>query len=150
MEDVGMAVTLDIGSKNKTHPPEKEMVGKRLAYWALNKTYGIHAIAYRGPEYKSMSIKDGKTNLKFDFASGGFSTFGKELTGFEVAGEDKIFYRANAEIGTEHGTWESIVRVWSERVPNLIAVRYGFTNYVDGALYNTQGLPASSFRTDDW
>jgi len=31
-----------------------------------------------------------------------------------------------------------------------VAVRYGFSNYVDGALYNTEGLPASSFRTDNW
>ncbi len=150
VQNVGMVVTLDIGSKDKIHPSEKETVGKRLAYWALNQTYGIGAIHCRGPEYSTMSVEDGKVNLKFDYAPGGLSSFGKELAGFEVAGEDKVFHRARAIIDLEEGTWESIVQVWSDQEPNPVAVRYGFSNYVDGALYNTQGLPASPFRTDDW
>jgi sialate O-acetylesterase len=149
IENVGMAVTLDVGSKDKIHPPEKEIVGKRLAYWALNKTYGITSISCRGPEYKSMEIKEGKINLKFEYAPGGLSTFGKKLTGFEVAGSDQVYYKAKAMIETEKG-WEGVVHVWSEKVPHPVAVRYGFTNYIDGSLYNTQGLPASSFRTDNW
>ncbi len=148
--NVGMVVTLDIGSKDKIHPPEKETVGKRLAYWALNKTYGVSSIACRGPEFKSLNVVEGKANLKFDFVPGGLSTFGKELNGFEVAGKDRKFYSAEAEIGTEHGTWEPMISVWSDQVEDPVAVRYGFTNYVNGTLYNIQGLPASSFRTDDW
>lgn len=153
MKDVantGMAVILDIGSKDKIHPPEKGLVGRRLAYWALNKTYGVNSITCRGPEYRSMKVKEGNVILKFDYANGGLSTFGKDLTGFEVAGENKIFYKANAVIEIEKGTWESVIRVWSEKVPHPVAVRYGFTNYIEGSLYNIQGLPASSFRTDDW
>ena len=148
--NTGMAVALDVGSKDKIHPPEKELVGRRLAYWALNKTYGITSITCRGPEFRSMEVKDGKVNIKFDYAIGGLSTFGKDLNGFEVSGEDKVFYKANAVIGIETGTWESIIIVWSHQVPYPVAVRYGFANYVEGALYNSQGLPSSSFRTDDW
>lgn len=149
-ENVGMVVTLDLGSKEKIHPSEKEQVGKRLAYWALNKTYGIASIACRGPEMSSMEVKEGKVNLKFNYSPGGLSSFGKDLTGFEVAGNDKIFQEANAVIEIEEGTWESIIRIWSEKVTHPVAVRYGFKNYIDGSLYNTQGLPASSFRSDNW
>jgi sialate O-acetylesterase len=63
----------------------------------------------------------------------------------EIAGEDKIFYQANAKIQSD-GT----VDVWSDKVPNPVAVRYAWKDYVKGELFNTAGLPASSFRTDDW
>jgi sialate O-acetylesterase len=149
MDHVGMAVTLDLGSKEKIHPPEKELVGKRLAYWALNRTYGIESLACRGPELSSMEITGNTAHLKFDHAPGGLSTFGRELSGFEVAGADRNFHKAKAVIETETG-WEGVVRVWSDEVPHPVAVRYGFTNYIEGSLFNTQGLPASSFRTDDW
>lgn len=149
VDHVGMAVTLDLGSYEKIHPPEKELVGKRLAYWALNKTYGIESLACRGSELRSMEVEGNMAKLQFDHAPGGLSTFGRELTGFEVAGEDRNFYKAKADILTESG-WEGDVRVWSDEVSRPVAVRYGFTNYIEGSLYNTQGLPASSFRTDDW
>jgi len=33
-------------------------------------------------------------------------------------------------------------------VKEPMAVRYAYKDYVKGDLYNTEGLPASSFRTD--
>lgn len=150
LRNVGMAVTLDIGSKDKIHPSEKETVGKRLAYWAINQTYGFESIACRGPEFSSMFIEEGRANLRFDYSPGGLTSFDQELTGFEISGEDKIFHKANAVITMEKGVWKGIVKVWSDKVTKPVAVRYGFENYIQGTLYNTQGLPASSFRTDDW
>ncbi|MEJ7658260.1 MAG: hypothetical protein WKG07_00855 [Hymenobacter sp.] len=38
----------------------------------------------------------------------------------------------------------------SEQVVAPVAVRYAFKEFVVGDLFNNDGLPASSFRTDDW
>lgn len=149
MGNIGMAVTLDVGEPDIIHPARKQVIGERLAYWALSRDYGFKAFESRGPEFKAMNVKDGRATLTFDYAPNGLSFYGKQPTGFEVAGEDRIFHPAQAKIVPAFWGNEGI-EVWSESVPNPVAVRYGFTNYVDGSLYNTAGLPASSFRTDDW
>ena len=83
----------------------------------------------------------------FDHCDGGLTSFGKPLTGFEIAGEDKVFYPAEVLINSNRA---GSITVWSDSVKNPISVRYGFKSWVEGSLYNTQGLPASSFRTDEW
>lgn len=145
----GMAVTLDVGERQVIHPARKEVVANRLAYWALNRDYGHQAFGCRGPEFRSMEVVDGRARLKFDYAPNGLSFFGREPSGFEIAGEDRIFHPARARIVPAFWGNEGL-EVWSDEVPDPVAVRYGYTNYVDGSLYNTEGLPASSFRTDDW
>ena len=127
----------------------KEVVGQRLAYWALNRDYGHPAFGCRGPEFRSMEVVEGRARLKFDYAPNGLSFFGKEPSGFEIAGEDRVFHPAQARIVPAFWGNEGL-EVWSDEVPEPVAVRYGYTNYVDGSLYNTEGLPASSFRTDNW
>ena len=74
---------------------------------------------------------------------------GKQPLGFEIAGEDKVFYPAKVRITPAFWGNEGL-EVWSTEVAKPVAVRYGFSNYVDGALYNTEALPASAFRTDNW
>lgn len=142
--NTGMAVTLDIGEQECIHPAEKQKVGERLALWALAKDYGFESIQYCGPVYKSMTVKDHKVALQFDYAPNGVFNFGKELNDFEVAGNDKIFHKAEAKI------IKGELMVWSDKVKKPVAVRYGWSAWVDGSLYNTAGLPASSFRTDNW
>lgn len=142
--NTGMAVLMDIGEYDCIHPAEKYQVGKRLAYWALAKTYGIEALAFSGPVLKEKIVKENKVLLFFDYAENGFSSFGKELRGFNVAGEDKKFYPAKAVIHSNR------VEVWSDEVKNPVAVRYCWENFEIGTLFNTAGLPASSFRTDNW
>jgi len=145
-ENTGMAVTLDIGACNRIHPREKEKVGERLAYWALSKTYGIEGIACSGPVYKNMErTGNGKIKLTFDHAINGLASFGKKLKGFEIAGKDRIFHSASARINRD-----KTLSVWSKQVENPVAVRYGFTNCPEATLFNVSGLPASSFRTDNW
>jgi sialate O-acetylesterase len=141
----GMAVTLDIGTRHSIHPPYKEKVGKRLAYWALAKTYGIKGIDYSGPVYKSMTTKKGKVYLHFTHAQMGLTSFGDSLSHFIIAGADKKFYPAKARI-----IGRKRVVVWSKQVPHPAAVRYGWKNWLVGRLFDTYGLPASSFRTDNW
>ena len=63
--NTGMAVTMDIGDLNDIHPKNKQEVGRRLALWALAKTYGKTDIVYSGPIYKSMQIEGDKIRLQF-------------------------------------------------------------------------------------
>ena len=149
-ENTGMAVTLDIGSEKTIHPPEKILVGKRLAYWALVKDYNLGGISFSGPIYKSLKINGNKVIVNFDYAQNGITSYNKAIVGFEIAGEDKIFYPANAKVIRGYGSNRSKLEVSSDSVKKPVAVRYGWKNYLKGNLYNTQGLPASSFRSDNW
>ena len=140
----GMVVTMDVGAENFIHPPDKTTISKRLAWLAMAKTYGMTGIACESPVYKSMEVEKDMVKISFDHADNGFSSFGKTLSGFEIAGNDKIFYPATARISGK------LVIVKSEQVKNPVAVRYAFSDWVEGTLFNTEGLPASPFRTDNW
>lgn len=140
----GIAITMDIGAKDYIHPPKKKEVADRLLYNALNQTYDYKTIDYASPMFESMEIKDGGLNLKFKNAKNGIYAY-NDLEGFEIAGDDKIFYPANAKIVDR-----KTILVSSDKVPSPVAVRYAFDNWVEGTLYNTNLLPASSFRTDNW
>jgi sialate O-acetylesterase len=153
VENTGMAVTLDIGSTITNHPPEKLLIGKRLAYWALAKNYGFNGLPHSGPVYESMKVKNNKVYVNFKFAKNGVTSYGKPLIGFEIAGEDKIFYSADASIDPHWSAgWEnrSVLTLSNKNVPNPLYIRYGWKNYIEGALYNVEGLPASSFRSYDF
>jgi len=140
----GIAITMDIGDDYCIHPPKKEEVADRLLFNALNKTYGYKTVDYAAPIYESLEANDSLITLKFKNAETGLFAY-DELEGFEIAGADRVFYPAQAEIvdGEE-------VLVISEMVSNPVAVRYAWRNWIIGTLYNTSLLPASSFRTDDW
>jgi len=146
VENTGMVVTADIGDCECIHPADKTTVGRRLAYWALAETYGFEGIAYRSPVYKSMEpAEDGKVKISFDHAPAGLTSFGKPLSGFEIAGGDRFFYPAEVVINRDR-----TVTVWSKYVPHPVTVRYAFGDCVEGTLFNIAGLPASPFRTDRW
>jgi sialate O-acetylesterase len=148
VQSTGMVVTLDLGEKNNIHPSKKEMVGKRLANWALAKTYNLKGIAYTGPVYKQIQITEkGRAIIEFEFAPLGLTSFGNPLIGFEIAGEDRVFYPASATINNDKA---GFITVWSDEVSKPVSVRYAFKSWAEGNLYNTQGIPASPFRTDDW
>ena len=142
--NTGMAVSLDVGDENSIHPPRKFILGKRLAYWALNKDYGLSTVEFSGPVFNSLEIKENKVLLKFDYAKSGLYCPDEEINNFELASEDRVFYPANAKI------MRNQLEVQSDNVKNPVHVRYGWKNYLNGNLYNTKGLPASSFRSDSW
>ncbi|HEY3322325.1 MAG TPA: sialate O-acetylesterase [Planctomycetota bacterium] len=141
--NTGMANTMDIGNVKNIHPTNKQEVGRRLALWALAKTYGKPQAVLCGPLYKSCKIDGNKVRISFDFVGGGLtSRDGKPLTFFTIAGEDKNFVEAKAEIEGE------TVVVSSDKVAKPVAVRFGWTEIAEPNLANKEGLPASPFRTE--
>ena len=144
--NTGMVTTLDVGDLNIIHPSEKEIVGKRLALWALGQTYGIKGFRYTTPTYHSMEIKDNRIYIKIDNSPGGVYPVGVSLKGFEIAGPDKVFYTAYAEIDEKNKK----LYVTSPQVKKPQAVRYAFKNYSQASVYSVYGIPLAPFRTDDW
>lgn len=144
INNTGMAVTADIGNISDIHPRNKQLVGQRLALWALAKTYNRNDIVYSGPLYKTMRIEGDRIRLIFDQVGSGLMSLGGPLTEFTIAGDDENFVPAQAEI--ENNT----IVVSSHLVNNPAAVRYAWSNTAVGNLYNLDMLPASPFRTDAW
>ncbi|RNI31642.1 sialate O-acetylesterase [Rufibacter latericius] len=140
----GMAVISDVGDTVDIHPRNKLDVGKRLASWALNKTYGKKEVAFSGPVYRDMKVEGNKIRLSFDHADQGLVAKGKELTHFEIAGEDQKFVPAKAKIDGK------TIVVSAKEVKKPVAVRMGWNNTAVPNLFNKAGLPASTFRTDNW
>lgn len=139
-----MAVLMDIGEENMIHPSKKKQGGERLAYLALAKTYGIKGFSATSPLYESITIEKNEAVVKFKDVPNGLTSFSRELSLFEIAGADKKFYPAKAVIKG------SSINVSSEQVKNPVAVRYAFKDFIVGDLFGNEGLPVSSFRTDDW
>ena len=142
--NTGMAVTTDWGDSLDIHPRNKQIVGERLALWALAKDYGQKDIVYSGPIYKSMKIEGDKIILTFDYAEKGLEARDGELTEFTIAGEDQEFVPAKAVIEG------SKVIVTAEGIKDPKAVRFAWKKIPEPNLYNKAGLPASPFRTDQW
>jgi sialate O-acetylesterase len=140
----GMAVITDLVDRvSDIHPTRKKEVGQRLALWALAKTYGFSDTIYSGPLYSSSEFQGDHAILHFtQVGSGLASRDGKPLTDFTVAGEDGIFHPATAEIDKD------TVVLTSENVLSLRFARFGWSEIATPNFMNTEGLPASPFRTD--
>lgn len=127
------------------HARKKKEIGERLAFMAANRTYGISGIPSTYPSYKSVSLQGDKAVISFNNADAGLNP-NMELPGFEVAGEDRVFYPAHA---TED--WNAhTVTVSSDKVNDIKAVRYCFKNFAIGKVKDMYGMPLIPFRTDNW
>lgn len=142
----GMAVTTDVGNPNDIHPTNKQDVAHRLATNALRLDYG-QQIPYASPMYDQMQVDGSKAIISFKNADNGLTIKDRYgyLKGFEIAGEDKVFHYAKAEIQGNK------VLVASHAVSKPVAVRYAWSDAPEDAnLYSADGFPASAFRTDSW
>jgi sialate O-acetylesterase len=140
----GMAVTLDVGNPVNIHPANKRAVGERLARWALANTYG-KKVAFWSPVVAGVKKRAGTIELRFDHAPGGLVLIGgMRGNNFQIAGEDRIF--RPAEVTVKGAT----LIVSHPDIADPAAVRYAWSDTPDATLFNTDGLPASSFRTDHW
>jgi sialate O-acetylesterase len=143
----GEAVIIDIGEADDIHPRNKKDVGIRLALAALHLEYGKQ-IPYSGPEFKEMKIEGNRVVLSFEHVYQGLVANNDKyghVRGFTIAGADKKFRWAKGYIQDNN------VILYNEEVPNPVAIRYAWADNPDDAnLYNSAGLPASPFRTDQW
>jgi sialate O-acetylesterase len=140
----GMAITLDIGDSADIHPKNKQDVGKRLSFWALETVYGRKVAAGSGPLPAGSKVENSSLRIFLKHADGLKTRDGGEPRGFLIAGSDRVWKKAVGRIeGTE-------VVVSSPEVAAPVAVRYAWAENPDCNLVNGAGLPATSFRTDDW
>ena len=143
-QNCGMAVLMDVGMDFGIHPRKKYQAGMRLALLALDKTYGVEGLTSESAYYDKMEIKGDTAVISFkraDMWIYGAKGYKSDL--FEIAGEDRIFHPAKAWIE------RSKVYVKCDSVKTPVAVRYAFKDWADGDLF-CDGLPISSFRTDNW
>lgn len=126
------------------HPRNKRDVGKRLAFWALNQTYGLKDVACENMRFRDMEIKEGKAWLSFDNTFGGFGR-AFDIQGFEICGPDRVFRPAQV-----HFEGNTRLIVFLPDIPDPVAVRYCFRDFQIGNVVNTRGLPLVPFRTDDF
>lgn len=133
------------------HPAQKQKVGERLAYLALNKTYGFDKVICESPSFKDMQVKGDTVMLHLDNEFGAISRF-EGIEGFEVAGADRVFHPAKASHFWQPGNnyWDECIIILSPEVKQPVAVRYCFRNFQLGNLANAGGLPLFPFRTDNW
>ena len=133
------------------HPAQKKPVGQRLAYLALNKTYGLTAVGCMSPSFKDMRVTGDIVDIHLANDLGAISRF-EDIQGFELAGEDRVFHPAKAEHFWQPGGgyWDETIRLTSPEVKKPVAIRYCFKNFQIGNLKNAAGLPLFPFRTDNW
>ena len=136
---------------SQIHPTQKQQVGERLAYTALNRDYGFEGILYQSSTYKDMLVKDGAVYIHLDNNYHTDAPF-EDIQGFEIAGEDKVFYPATAQHFWQEGGgyWDEALKLTSDQVKNPVAVRYCFKNFQIGNVKNAGNLPLFPFRTDNW
>ncbi len=137
--------------KEQIHPAQKQKVGERLAFLALNKTYGMTSVIGEGMTFKEMKIVGDTIKVHFGNTFGAYNRF-EDIKGFEIAGEDKVFHPATAHHFWQPGndTWNECIIVVSPEVKKPVALRYCFKNFQLGNMANAGGLPLFPFRTDNW
>ncbi|MDO4158938.1 MAG: sialate O-acetylesterase [Prevotellaceae bacterium] len=140
----GMAVLMDAGLEYGIHPRKKNIAGQRLALLALDNTYGIKGLTSKSAYFKEVTFKNDTAVVAFERANMWiYGSNGYKSDLFEIAGEDRVFHSAKAWIE------RSKIYVKSDSVTKPVAVRYAFHDWADGDLF-CDGLPISSFRSDDW
>ena len=138
-----MVVTYDVDDTLDVHPGNKQPVGERLALAARAVAYG-DKVEYSGPIYESMKVDGNKIVLTFTHGAKSLVAKNGDLKDFTIAGDDKNFVPAKAEIK------KNTVIVTAVGVDKPVAVRAGWRLCPQMNLYNNENLPASPFRTDDW
>ena len=139
-----MAVLMDTGIKDVIHPRKKRVAGERLAILALSNTYDVKGLP-EFAKYKEVAFQNDTAVVAFDRSKEWvYFENGSTSSNFEVAGADRKFHPATK-------VWVSRNRVYviSDKVKKPVAVRYAFKDWAIGDLMH-DGLPVSSFRTDNW
>jgi sialate O-acetylesterase len=152
----GLMVSFDLNSDANIHPQHKAPVGERSARWALAEVYGMRdrngrdPIEWHGPVFRSFEPGEGRLKVLFEEKGAqGLRLDKADARGFYLAGKDRVFHHAEARVIESRGK-EPAIEVWSDEVPEPVAVRYAFSNLPLGSLMNGKELPAFPFRSDRW
>ena len=138
-ENVHLIVSMDDGEANDIHPTRKYYIAERVANLIRQYTYGSVSDADM-PMYSSYEVVGNEMQITFENGAG----LKLEGTGgFDIAGADRIFYTANAEIR------DGKLILSSPYVSVPMYASYEFTAMPNTTLYNGAGLPVGSFRTFD-
>lgn len=141
----GMVVVSDlVNDTTDIHPKDKHDVGMRLANWALAMTYGQPGLSYKNPWESGFEVNGDKITVTVSDAPNGLVVKGKYVLTAVIAGEDRVFYPAEAKLEG------SKLVLWSKLVKKPVAARYQFSNAGMGNVFSKEGLPLAPFRTDKW
>ena len=141
--------TETLGDLGTIHPSKKKEVGDMMALRALQNVYGQNlGFDIELPELKSVEyLEDGRAKVTLTHVWSNLQNItARGITGFELAGEDRVFHLADAEVDWDGGT----IYVKCAEVPKPVAVRYAFRNWMGANLQTSMGIPVPPFRTDDW
>lgn len=140
VKNTGIAVAIDCGELGNIHPVDKRPVGERLCLQAEQLVYGMDADAF-GPMYKSYMTDGSSFCIQLDHAADGLELRGGKAAGFELAGADKKFCPAEAEITADR------IILRSAEVPEPVYARYAWGNYPEYSVFGKNGIPLAPFRT---
>ena len=140
LPNLGMVVISDLGKEKNVHPINKRDVGYRFGLKALENVYEKSLVS-TGPELSGISKNQNTIHLEFNNTCDGLRYTGSGLKGFELAGNDHVYYTAAAKIENN-----SVV-LTSSSISDPQYLRYGWQPYSEGNLFNSEGLTASTFKT---
>ncbi|MHC5067768.1 MAG: sialate O-acetylesterase, partial [Planctomycetota bacterium] len=129
---VELVVYIDAMSDGNVHPGTKTVVAHRLAQVALGAYYG-RPVSFRSPIYADSQVEGDAMRVSFERTGGGLVNGVRAapaavgvianpgpLSGFLIAGADRVFCQAEAVVDGE------TVVVRSAAVPEPVAVRYAW------------------------
>jgi sialate O-acetylesterase len=142
----GMATAIDIGEQKSIHPKNKQDIAHRLVLVAEKIAYGEQVVS-SGPTFNKMIVEGDKIRIKFNNTGSGLLIKDESgnVRGFAIAGANRKFAWAKA-----YQDGNDIIIIVDNKIKQPIAIRYGWSNFPDGNIYNKENLPAIPFRTDDW
>lgn len=143
LPNTGFVVTMDYPHED-IHPMVKRVIAERAMRWARAEVYGENGLTWGTPRLKHYKREGTQMLLSFD-------TFGDEAvlikgepTGLVIAGTDGKFVEAKARV-----VQRTSLLVWSDQVPEPVAVRYAWSQRAVCRLFSASGLPIGPFRTDE-
>ncbi len=143
---VGLVVTYDIGDSTNVHPVNKYDVGKRLSLLARKMVYGQNNLVAEGPKVSKVYAQGELLVVQFDVTQKEEQLVAVDkygyVKGFELAGADKHFYPATAEMAGDK------IMLSARQVSKPVSVRYAWAENPDANLFNVAGLPAAPFVAD--
>lgn len=156
-EQVYLVPLCDLGEYDNIHPVDKLTPGTRLGGMILNTVYGQKEEGMP-MVYAGSFAEAGTLTLYFNNSGGGIlvgknaqgeepdlisarqaEQEGIEIQGFEIAGADGRFYKADAYVERD------FILLTSPEVPKPLLARYAWANYIRANVYNKQGLPLVPF-----